>query len=408
MSSYAVANDTIYVILAVLGVAFALRVRQLVRDPHNRVHRVVCVLLALLGVAFALGSDTIPPHLPLINAYPNLNDLVQHCCLVAVGLTMQILMMLLVGTPHRQRIRSGWRRAAIAVATGIALVALFFTAPIGSDRFDFVTAYGSDPRVCAYLLVFLAYVVTVLAGTARLTFTYARHATTPALRLGLRASALSALIGLAYAAHKALYTLAAFYRFTLPWPEALLSTVIASLAIATLLAGITVAVWDSRIRALRRRWRRRAAYHRIRPLWLAVCAALPDLALLPPDTSPSGPRVPDVDFWLYRFVIELNDAFLLLGPYHDDRVDELVFAKVPDWPPERVDDLLSAANIAVALRARTSGSPGGEPGPALVESPDLGVDGEIEWLARVARQFGRSRVVADVLTETAAPSAVPT
>lgn len=394
MSSYTFANDTIYGILVVLGIAFVLRARRLIRDPHNRVHQAVCALLALLAVAFVLGTDTIPPHLPVINAYPNLNDLVQHCCLVGVGLTMQILMMLLVGTPHRQLVRSSWVRCTIAAATGIALVVLFFAAPIGSDRFDFVTAYGSDPRVCAYLLVFLAYVVTMLAGLARLTFTYAQHATAPALRLGLRASALSALVGLVYAAHKALYTLAAFYRFTLPWSESLVSTVIAGLSVITLLVGVTLAVWDSRIKALRRRWRQRIAYRRIRPLWLAVCAALPDLALLPPETSPAGLRVPDADFWLYRFVIELNDAFLLLGPYRDDRVDELVFAKVPDWPPERVDVLLSAANIAVALRAKASGTPGADPGPALVESPDAGVDGEIAW------QLSRSSVVAEVVAET--------
>jgi hypothetical protein len=401
MSSYTFANDTIYVILVLLGVAFVLRARRLIRDPRNRVHQVVCALLGLLGIAFVLGTDTIPPHLPLINAYPNLNDLVQHCALVGVGLAMQILMMLLVGTPHRQLVRSSWLRGAIAAATEIALAVLFFAAPIGNDRFDFVTAYGSDPRVCAYLLVFLAYVVSMLAGTARLTFTYARHATTPALRLGLRASALSALVGLVYAAHKALYTLAAFYRFTLPWSEALVSTLIAGLSISTLLVGVTLAVWDSRIKALRRRWRHRVAYHRIRPLWLAVCAALPDLALLPPETSPAGPRVPDADFWLYRFVIEINDAFLLLGPYRDDRVDELVFAKVPDWPPERVDELLSAANLAVALRRKTSGAPGADPGPALVESPDAGVDGEIAWLAGIARQLRRSPVVAEILAETA-------
>ncbi|HJP75495.1 MAG TPA: MAB_1171c family putative transporter [Pseudonocardiaceae bacterium] len=400
MSSYAIANDTIYVILVVIGGALVLRVRKLLHDPHNRVHQVVCVLLGLLGAAFVLGTDTIPPHLPLVNAYPDLNICLQHCCVVATGLALRLLMMALLGVPAQRMRRQVLLRSVIAAATVVALVVLFFSAPIGDNEFDFVTAYGGDPRVCAYLLVFLAYVATTLFGIARLTFAYARHATQPALRLGLRASALSALMGLVYAAHKALYTLAAFARVRLPWPESLVSTAIAALSVLTLLAGVTVAIWDTRLRRLRKRLRQHVAYRRIRPLWLAVCAAFPGLALFPPETSPAGLRVPDVDFWLYRFVIEINDAFLLLGPYRDDRVDELVLAKLPDGQPRRVDELISAANIAVALRRTTSTGYSA----ALVESPDTDVDGEIDWLARVARDVSRSPIVAEILAALPVPA----
>ncbi len=403
MSSYAVANDTIYVILVLLGAAFLARLRTVIRAPRNRTNQAVCVLLLLLEAAFALGSDTIPAHLPLLSTRPSLAGLVQHCCLVGAGLAGQLLMLWLVGADPRTVPPAIRSRVIVAAVTMSALIALYCSAPIGNVGFDFVSAYGTDPRVCAYLLVFLAYLAILLCGLAWSTNVYSRHARNRSLRFGLRATALSAVVGVGYTVHKAGYTIAVFCHVNLPWSESLVSTSLAGVSVVVLLFGVLLALAGSRLPVLRAWRRRRRDYARIRPLWLTVCDAFPTVALLPPSSSPGGLRRPDADFWIYRFVIEINDALLLLRPYRDDRIPDLVRVKVSGGPSVDVDALIGAANVAAALRAKAAGAEPVADQTALAQPPGTDVTTEVAWMSMVAQHCRRSRVVAAVLAETVQP-----
>ncbi|WP_327586871.1 DUF6545 domain-containing protein [Nonomuraea sp. NBC_00507] len=62
----------------------------------------------------------------------------------------------------------------------------------------------------------------------------------------------------------------------------------------------------------RHRLGRLRAYRRLRPLWTDLYAAMPEIALHPP-LGRELPAILDIDYLLYRRMIEISDGMLALG-----------------------------------------------------------------------------------------------
>ncbi|MEU3776936.1 MAB_1171c family putative transporter [Streptomyces sp. NPDC032472] len=117
-----------------------------------------------------------------------------------------------------------------------------------------------------------------------------------------------------------------------------------AVGLATLIlviCGMTLTAWGDRITAPLRRLRSHRDLRRTAPLWAALYAVRPEIALEPP-VGLSG----DPEFALYRRVIEIRDGQLAL-PVH-------LHPRVPEWAADacraaRLDERRTAATIEAAV-----------------------------------------------------------
>ncbi|MDX3660568.1 hypothetical protein PV646_24965 [Streptomyces sp. ID05-26A] len=146
-------------------------------------------------------------------------------------------------------------------------------------------------------------------------------------------------------------------------------------AMALWVAGALLTAWDGASRLLRT-WR---GIRAVTPLWRVLVAAQPQIAL---------PARHDLEFTLYRRLIEIRDGLLALRAH--------VPPQVQDWLRAPVDGpTRAAAELAAAMVMRDAGrswpqQPSGHGG----EAPS--VEAETAWLGAVSSAFTRSPVVREV------------
>jgi hypothetical protein len=385
--------DLIYLISGLLLAAAAGRLPGALRQPRNPVPWLVFGMLVLFALCFLLGTPLAAPVLALLR-YPSIADVLQHDLFVATSVLVQLLLARRGRTATRRRI-------ALAAAVVLAQTALFFTAPVGWDEVDFVARYGTDPRIAAYTVLFTAFQAVVLADAGLAVREHRRAARDPLVRLGLTLLGLSAVAGLAYVLHKIVYAVPLAFGVHPGWAEGPVNTLLAGPSTVLFLLGLTIANWH-RWALAPVRWARRCRdYRRIRPLWLAVRTALPSVALSVP---PAGIPLRHLAFWLYRTVVEVNDALLILRPRFDARVPDLVAAHAPaGLTGRRLDAVTSAALLAVVLR--NDPAPRSDaPWPVAPAAPGAGPAEQAEFLGQVAQAYRHSPVVAAVLGAAAEPA----
>ena len=135
--------------------------------------------------------------------------------------------------------------------------------------------------------------------------------------------------------------------------------------------------------------RKHCAYRRLRPLWQAVRAAVPEIAL------PPGPSA-DIGYRLYRRVIEIRDGQLALRPYSDPQAVAMAESEARSEGVTGADleATIEAALLATAISARESGLPRHDDPDHLppMRSGEQLAD-EVGWLIRVSQMFARSPIV---------------
>ncbi|MFD4669440.1 MAB_1171c family putative transporter [Lentzea sp. NPDC058450] len=137
-------------------------------------------------------------------------------------------------------------------------------------------------------------------------------------------------------------------------------------------AGALLTAWDGAVRLVRT-W---LGIRAVTPLWRALVAAQPQIAL---------PARHDLEFTLYRRVIEIRDGLLALRAH--------VPPHLPDWLRSPVDGpTRAAAELAAALVMRDAGR-SWEQRPSRQAGEAPSVEAEAAWLGAVSSAFTRSPVV---------------
>src|SRR5262245_3163370 len=229
------------------------KLRQLARDPGNRLLRYLCLTLA----AFTLPIS-IDPFGALLDRTVGVLDAGRvtgiGLVMVAAGGTQAVLLYLPgAGDEVRRRVRR--RTLAMAVCVTV-MVGLFALTPAPYELTDpYVRSggyYDATPTFAAapYLLVYLGYLGWAALQGAILTLRYARSATRPLLRLGLRLAGAGSILGLGYLAVKILASaIAAGHTGGHPGRPSLADRLTAPLYTTTtvlLLAGATIPSWGHR------------------------------------------------------------------------------------------------------------------------------------------------------------------
>lgn len=386
------------------------KLRDLRRDRRNPTLRALCAAIAFPALAFTLAPSWIYLRVDRMLGVANLATLGIYGSVVVHSAAAQVLLLLWTYPSEQAWRRARWRLLVCGLALA-TIVTLFLLASVPEERpTDFDAYYAGTPPIGAFLLVYFTAFAVGLAGIARLCWRYARVAGRRWLRRGLRLTAVGAGFALGYCGCKLVYVVGRLLGEDLPaWNLA--APVCAAIGAPLLCVGLTIPGWGPRLPGLRGRIDRYRACRALHPLWLALCQATPEIALVAPtsaarDTLAFG----DVDFRLYRRVIEIRDGQLALGPYRTPGVAATArrLAEAAGLVGDQLQAAVEAAGLAAALRAKaedkqgatTRGERGGEharhPGAADLSS-------EVAWLVQVARAFDRSPVVAATLAAVSRP-----
>jgi Family of unknown function (DUF6545) len=212
------------------------------------------------------------------------------------------------------------RRRAVAMTTAmVLLVVLFVLAPIHeTGTLRLTSDFADSPLVIGYLVVFAGYLGIALVDVLRGGLRYAPTAGT-AISLALRLIAVGCAFGLLDVAEKIGFLIAVLLGES---PSAAVESSVARML--AVLGGLFVLA-GSVVPALYPVWRRTVhwvtthrAHRELYPLWFALREINPEIALDPAMSEfRDRVRVRDLDFRLYRRIIEIRDGRLALRPFLD-------------------------------------------------------------------------------------------
>jgi len=148
-----------------------------------------------------------------------------------------------------------------------------------------------------------------------------------------------------------------------------------------------------RLEFISRQGRMWSTYWRLRPLWVILSRAAPDVQLPPQPGTRFNAR-----YRLHRRVIEIRDAELALRPYWTKEVADHAAdaARSARLPADRRDAVIEAAVIVTALDARLRGNPrrhDDTPAEPVGPVPQNDLGAEAARLILVSRAIRRSPIV---------------
>jgi hypothetical protein len=373
----------------ILWIALGYKAWSLARDRQNVTLRLLCVTLVCLALAFTFATPITYVAFDAIVGVPNLSRLMMQTCGVVYTLVIQRLLLSWIYPADEARRRSR-RWLWLGVPVLVIQLALFAGAPVPEEAPDFAVRYGHEPSVMALIFVLGVCLTLTTADIVRLCWKYATLAGRPYLRVGLRLTGIGAGAGLV---HWVVDIIRQSVRLA-TWPsevvlipdsvEQMLFTLSSFVGAALVAVGLTIPAWGPRLSAALAWLRRYRDYQRLRPLWMVLYQASPEIAL----DVPRSERwwVGDLDYRLVRRVVEIRDGRLALRPYLDIAAAEQAgdAARRAGLAGPELQAAVEAAAIAAAVRAKRSGQAPADPGPDDVTG---GADliSEAAWLGRVAK-----------------------
>jgi hypothetical protein len=374
----------------VLWATLLYKLRALQRTPGNAALRSLCSAFAAFALALTVDLPPVYASVDAVVGEPNFAQLLGHSLALVGGWATQsaVLRFLYAGEEAAARTR---RRAVVLLVALGAMTWFFVLAPVDRETTSFTTTYASAPYVVGFWFAYLGYLSFALVDVARLSWRYAGVAGPGFTSSGLRLLALGSLCGLAYVAHKAFFLgVSSWTELVLPaGPNTVISRVAVTLCFSLVAIGTTLPTWGPRLQHARGWSSRYRTYHRLYPLWSALHAASPDIALARPRRPMLDALDPrDLDFRLYRRIIEIRDGRLDLRPYLDPAVAARAraAAAASGLTGEALEAAVEAAILTAALAAKRAGHPAHDGRtPPVTGASD--VAGELAWLEQVARFF---------------------
>ena len=136
----------------------------------------------------------------------------------------------------------------------------------------------------------------------------------------------------------------------------------------------------------------------------------PRIALAPPRSTLSDAfTIRDLDFRLYRRIVEIRDGSLELRPYVEPGTIERArdLSRSAELSEEEARAVVEAASLAVALDARRIGRAPHSPVFPLELHGGTDVSSKAAVLVRVARYFQTSPIVETIVREVRQGDAIP-
>ncbi|MBC3192747.1 hypothetical protein H7X46_16910 [Pseudonocardia sp. C8] len=394
----------VFLLVALLClVTGVLRQRSWRRRGGTGVHPVLPAV-AGLGAALVLIA---PVTQQLVGTVaPGAGRLLSNCCTLLAAFAFSEMLGYLHGSAGAPAAAGRRRRVGLLLVVLAVLVVTFFlgrtpTGPVA--LFD----YRGDLALTTYVVVYAAYLGLTLVRMLALAVR-AVGRTRRRLRIGMAVLAAGCALGLVYAAGR-VYTAVTAYAGLGPdgadrycggpfeTAHCTLAVGLPALSVALIVVGIGIPLLLGAPGELRRWIADVRLAHELRPLWRALCDALPQIALTSPGAVDG--RVPRyaASLRLYRRTVEVRDGALLLEPYRspgDTREHRLRAARA-GLSGERADAAVEAADLATALDRYRGAATLPDGPPPDRQAPDPGADdtrAEAQRLARVSAAFARREI----------------
>ncbi|GAA4614724.1 MAB_1171c family putative transporter [Saccharopolyspora hordei] len=350
----------------------------------------LCGAIGAVGVSAALVAQGTLDWVATWEPVPNLGRLVANLLAIVAAVCVHGLLAHLLHEDAEAR-RVVRVQVVVAALAAVVMTVLLLSAGIPFDP-DFLAAFADRPPVAAYLVVFSLYI-----GWATLAFGwflrhYISQTSSRWLRAGLRTIQAGCVASGCWAASK---IAVAVWSATGHQPGILdpIGGACAAACVALVALGATMPVWGPRAVLPWTWWRAKHLDRRLRPLWSRVAEELPQITL------PAGAMGSNAQFALYRRVVEVRDAQLVLRPY--------VHPEVSAWARRAAEDAglderaahqtAEAACLVTALDAHAAGH---RQDPDETSAPYRGVASdthtEARWLIEVGRAIERSPIVSEV------------
>lgn len=286
--------------------------------------------------------------------------------------------------PERAR-RAVCIRVAACGAAAIALVILWSLTAITLSHHtpNYLVMNAGRPVGAAYVVVYIIMMGVGLIETTRLCWRSANNTPRRPLRLGLRLTAVGSVIYLVHPANRAAAVVAQTVGLNpLRWEPVSMVAIGAGTVLVVL--GLTIPVWERRISSLLS-WRESyRSYCKLRPLWLALHDAVPEIAFESSDLP-----LRDIHYHLYRTVIEIRDGWRAVRHHLDPDIARHAAerGKAAGWSGLQLQAFVEAEQLRDALDARRSGRQLDVPHPVPCLQLSEDFTGELDWLTRVAKAF---------------------
>ncbi len=380
--------------LCALALLYKLRdVRHHRRDPA-----LIALIIAFSckGISFTLSTPTVSATVDSALGVPNLGALGIHLLGGVCSSAAFLIAIVYWVYPREEAGRRALVRLVIAALCAAAMLTLWSVAGSQSQgrSAHYLLQNAHRPLVAGYLLLYVSAFGSGMVEIMRLCLRYGRVAGRQWLRRGLFSTGIGAGACLIYCLNRAA-SLVAVQSGLEPLDWELLTPVANGIGISFLVAGLTMPSWGPRLSDWRRLARNFWAYQRLHPLWRALYGALPHIALSPePPTllarlSRFAPR--DINYRLYRKVIEIQDGLLVLRPYMEPAAMAAAGrdAQRAGLSGEELRATVYATAVRAALRAKRDNAPVGAhpvvPEPSSAKEGDYA--GEVAWLLSVARAY---------------------
>jgi hypothetical protein len=354
-------------------IATAVKVAEL-RSASTPASRTLALTLASVATSAMLLTSSVHRFVGELTGVANLAEPLGRTALLVAAFGGQVLLLRLTSAgPATPRVAK--RVPAFAVAL-VLLWSLFLAAPVDAATLRFTSRFGEDPRVAAYLAVSMGYLAVALVDIVRQARRYGAAASGP-LATGLHLIGWGSIAGLGYVAVKVAAIVALRSDVSVPVEaEAAVGRGMAAVAGVLVVTGSTWPAVCPKLEAAARWVRAYRDLGRLYPLWADLLRAHPELALDPALSAwRDRMRLRDVEFRLYRRVIEIRDALLVMrGEVGDDAGGTRL--------PEVVAIVSSSTQAGSTDMDDTSAQPAGQVSDWAAER---------DWMVRVAGHYKRAR-----------------
>jgi hypothetical protein len=332
----------------------AVKVRDAVQHPERPALRALCVMLGVVGLAFVVTAPPVTPWISGVFGVPNSGRLLGNTLTLISAAALQAMMLYVAHRPEVARPRLRLRLIALVVVVIGMSVSLLTADTV--ETAAFLTVYAGYPPVVAYQLFYLSFLGLAIIDLLHLSIRYSRYAS-GALRWGLRLVAAGALVGVAYFGHKSLYLVDGLRHETPPGNESAVSAELAGTAGILVAVGASMPLWARYVVLPWRRVRQYLAYRRLGPLWRSLHDALPEIELTSNQAMTGGYRRWQIGLRLYRRVIEIRDAQLILRSHSDPAAADRARADAQrrGLSGDHLRAVVDAAVLVSALRALDAG-----------------------------------------------------
>jgi hypothetical protein len=293
--------------------AFLYRLPALLSSPKNIALAALCAYFLCNSLAYFVDLEIFRRQVTDFLSFPNSTTIIVQVLVITLTAAQQISVVNLALPPKAAKRSTLW--LAVGFGVSMAILTIFFVIVHPDKQGTAPQAVYLNLQDNDYALYFTYYLTICAAGrlqTVIFAFRHARKTPDFWLRLGLWFVAGGSALILIYCGVR-YWQIIALHTTCVVEPWKFLFWLIADTGTLLQTFGWTVPSWGPKLGAIRRWLNSYHDYRRLDPLWRALYGTVPGIALEnPPSRLLAWIPPRPLDYHLYRRVIEIRDAELIL------------------------------------------------------------------------------------------------